>query len=70
MEWIKIKDEPIPKKGKFLAIDKYGDQAVVWYEDNYLIRGGWFGSCEYGCGGHDYFENVTHWMPLPYIPKE
>lgn len=59
-----------PTQDKFLAIKSDGDQAVVWFELGYLKRGGWYSSCEYGCGGDDYFVDITHWMPLPRPPKE
>jgi len=69
-EWISVKDKEFPKNGKFLAINKELDQAVVYYDYayEYLVRGRWFGFCEYGCGGYDTFENITHWMPLPNPP--
>lgn len=70
MQWVKCKDEKVPKHGKYLCVNKDNDVAVCWYEEYYLIRGSWFGSCEYGCGGFDHFEDVTHWMPLPDMPKD
>lgn len=70
MNWIKCSEKPIPKIGKYLAINKDGDQAVVWFENNYLIKGGWFDGCENGCGGYDYFENATHWIDLPKQPED
>lgn len=70
-EWIRVKDKPVPKDCKVLAINQNGDQAVVYYEltGKNLVRGGWFSGCEFGCGGDDYFDNITHWMPLPEAPK-
>ena len=38
MEWISVKDKSMRLEGKFMAIDKDSDIAVVWYEDAYLIR--------------------------------
>ena len=70
MKWIKCEDLPIPNIGKYLSINKEGDYAVVWYEDGYLIRGSWFGGCEFGCGGYDFFEYPKFWMPLPNPPEE
>lgn len=69
MTWVKCSDRP-PEGNKFLAYNKDGDIAVVWKVDSYYIRGGWYGCCEYGCGGDDHFEEITHWMPLPEPPKE
>lgn len=67
--WISVKDKPSPKTGKYLCINESGDYAVVWYDSGYFKRGSWYGSCEYGCGGDDYFDNITHWMPLPEPPN-
>lgn len=69
MIWLEF-DGNHPLTGKFLALNKDKDIAVVWWEGEHLIRGGWFGSCEYGCGGHDFFEDITHWAPLPQNENE
>ncbi len=70
MEWIKCSDRPAPTDKKFLAYNKENDMAIVWSTSgNYTVRGQWYGSCEYGCGGDDYFNDITHWMPLPEMPN-
>ncbi len=72
MQWIKAayNYENLPKEGKFLAIDKSSDIAVVWRKGSYFIRGSWYGGCQYGCGGSDYFYDITHWAKLPELPKD
>lgn len=68
--WISVKDQPLPTEGKFLAFNAEGEQAVVWPEDGWYIRGGFYTLCEYGCGGNDDFDNITHWKPLDEPPQE
>lgn len=67
--WISVKDQKLPIDKKILACNCQKDIAVVWFDDGYFKRGGWYGSCEYGCGGDDHFDEITHWMPLPEGPK-
>ena len=70
MQWISTKKYPIPPQGKYLVLNKDRDQAVVLFCDGYFKHGSWHGSCQYGCGGDVYFEDITHWMPLPEAPKD
>ena len=69
MEWIKWDVTSEPKDKFVLALNKEMEMAVIWKSDGYWIKGGWFGFCEYGCGGYDHFEDISHWMPLPKPPK-
>lgn len=71
MKWIKCSDQPYPKQGKFLVWDQLEGIAVAYYNyENNLIKGGWYGGCESGCGGDCYLNAVKYWMWLPEEPNE
>ena len=55
-EWISVKDR-LPEQGeKAICIDADGDMMIGKYTE-----WGWMFPC--------YFEDLTHWMPLPQPPK-
>jgi len=70
MNWISVKDE-LPEKGVWVLV--YLDESVT--SGKYL--GGrwseweltWLGIHGCGCCGDDSEDIVTHWMPLPKLPK-
>lgn len=54
MEWISVKDRPVPKDDvRYIVYAHYHEKSKV------ECTKGW------ACG-----TNVTHWMPLPEPPKE
>lgn len=79
MNWIKITDR-IPEVGsKILAFGILEGNLEIrqckYEEWDYLSIGGSKGSSfsllSSGCGCCDgVIENITHWMPLPEVPKE
>jgi hypothetical protein len=80
-KWYNAKTEHPKDNGRYLCVKKYNDYRSCgiyeWakclaYVDNYDFEGmmhpGWYSyDSEYG-----YYEidNVTHWMPLPELPKK
>ena len=55
-EWISV-DDRLPEQGeKAICIDADGDMMIGKYTE-----WGWMFPC--------YFEELTHWMPLPELPK-
>ena len=61
-EWISVKDRLPEKKGTFLVCTKndfYGTKNIAKVR---FYDGEW-----HGTGG--IWSNVTHWMPLPEMPK-
>ena len=80
-EWISVNDRLPDKDGKYLCCHFFANlkyisvcsfaknlRKVDKYDFPNENRKGWYGSdSEYG-----YYEktNVTHWMPLPELPKE
>lgn len=70
MEWINIKDQPIPN-GKD-KLSGYSLPAVSFlYGHGFLVKG-FTGEWSFTVD-HKYYKNlasVTHWMPLPEAPKE
>lgn len=72
MNWISVKDQPVPITPRVLAINIYGSIAVVeWFQNKYLeeswFSSGWGCSC---CNGYCPFGEITHWMPLPDPPND
>lgn len=83
LEWISVKDKLPNKNGKYLCCYRlyaFGSKSIGIYSfaknlrkvDKYDFksenRAGWYDyDSEWG-----YYErnNVTHWMPLPELPKE
>ena len=56
-EWISV-DDRLPEQGeKAICIDADGDMMIGKYTE-----WGWMFPC--------YFEELTHWMPIPEPPKE
>ena len=56
-EWISV-DDRLPEEGeKAICIDADGDMMIGKYTE-----WGWMFPC--------YFEELTHWMPIPEPPKE
>ena len=56
-EWISVKDR-LPEQGEeAICIDADGDMMIGKYTE-----WGWMFPC--------YFEELTHWMPIPEPPKE
>lgn len=78
MEWITIEDKEPPKESSFLGTDGKIIFAAYWNEDcDFYQVGGWE-RCNY-CGGASNVslteenyktKKVTHWMPLPELPKD
>lgn len=55
-EWISV-DDRLPEQGeKAICIDADGDMMIGKYTE-----WGWMFPC--------YFEELTHWMPIPHPPK-
>lgn len=65
MEWIKVKDKlPEYKKIVILYGEKYSQEPFV----GYLRKDGQFRDIE--IEDHEIKGEITHWMPLPEIPKD
>lgn len=63
-EWISVKDRmPESHYGEsdnVLVIDEIGIRKILYFD----------GGCWCYPTGETYGRNVTHWMPLPELPKE
>lgn len=55
-EWISIEERLPDIIGSYLAWD---GASLMW---------SFFNSCNQWCGDNEYYENATHWMPLPKPP--
>lgn len=80
-EWISVEDRLPNKNGTYLCCQEfYGHKSISIYSfaknlrkvDKYdfqgINRAGWYDyDIEWGYCERD---NVTHWMPLPELPKE
>lgn len=61
MIWISVKDQPVPKDGSYIAIDKDGNIAIICFEQVRQGDNGWYIKSH-----NDYFSfDATHWMELP-----
>lgn len=65
MEWISVKDK-LPKIKKYVFILFRGGSIYK----GYLVANGWLAHTEYDTDYKADFISVTHWMPLPELPKE
>jgi len=67
MEWISVKERLPESKQHVLVYD--GDIHITKFiqttDKRYKVRHGYFDTSD-----GDYLEIVTHWMPLPALPKE
>lgn len=54
-EWISVKDEFPKETGFYIVSDSDGFVTILWY----------FGRGSFDCSNF----HVTHWMPLPKLPK-
>ncbi len=63
-EWIDVKKE-LPEKLSYCLvyniISKLGTGEIAWC---------FYNSANKWCGENEYYEDVSHWMPLPKPPKE
>ncbi len=66
MEWISVKDRLPEEDSKILVFEGYGI-FLASYEFNEYQKKMFF--YEYSTGKM-FWDHVTHWMPLPELPKE
>ena len=64
MEWISVKDKKPCSGERVLSIDMNESESLIIIVTYYIFEGEESWSCS------DYWERtITHWMPLPDIPK-
>ena len=65
--WISVKDRLPPDKGKsILVVDGHGHVRILAFWNKNNAEWKWLDQ-----NGHfKYFNDITHWMPLPKLPKE
>ena len=64
MKWISVKDMPAPKESNIWAMDEYGGQANIYWQDDQW----WFETFEVFKIGFDH--PIAYWMELPKEPKD
>ena len=62
MKWIKTSDRLPDRIGSYLVYETI--------ENSKMIAWAFFNSGKKWAGGNVFYENVTHWMPLPAPPKD
>ncbi len=67
--WISVEDELPSKNGEVLAITRRGDIFIAGVNATTTPEGWrtYFANTHIECGHCD---KITHWMPLPALPKE
>lgn len=62
MDWISVKDRLPGHKGQYLVTaleaGRYRHITIVSFTDHFVMN------------GHRAYWRVTHWLPLPELPKE
>lgn len=67
MGWISVKDR-LPKiDGQYLVYTECGDMFNAEFDRDCGEFGNWHG---YYHPDWDKYEGITHWMPLPELPKD
>ena len=74
MEWISVKDRLPPNTDDVIVTDGY-DMGVLFYkpsEEKWVYGYGLLEAYNYDGGAtiEPETQDITHWMPLPEIPKE
>ena len=64
-EWVSVKDRLPEKSGCYLAITTAGNRSVLDYSNKYKMF-----NCFDDIEPKGLEIEVTHWMPLPELPKE
>lgn len=72
MKWIKCSYIPIPKDQTFLGYvkDCSEDIMIIWYEQEIQEFHGMFTFPDGRVWINVDVNNISHWMPLPEIPKD
>jgi hypothetical protein len=69
MDWIKCSDS-LPENNEYVLCSDERDIYILKFMQEQDKRKKnpryWFESPS----GEDFFDEITHWMPLPYLPKE
>ena len=65
-EWISVKDRLPEKEGRYLCWFGKNKYLIGAEIETYVRDWEGFGNVE----SYTVFENITHWMPLPEMPKE
>jgi hypothetical protein len=68
--WISVKDR-LPEVDEYvICFGMRPLQNEPFVEQGRYNEWGQWQTCDWdGCGGYEYFDKVTHWMPLPLPPK-
>ncbi len=80
MEWIDVKDRLPSNSGRYLCFGTYIKTIQITGKDSHHfkeIEDGMVSICQYKCANRPDWQwtfsaksgRVTHWMPLPEIPK-
>lgn len=62
-KWIKCSDE-LPKDGKLHLVTDGKGWAFAWLDKDFLMGYAWMDK-----NMRHQIKNITHWMPLPPLPK-
>ena len=66
MEWISVKDKPLPKDTNFWFLDEHGGQGNAYFkskEDGFYLE-------TFDCWKIHLADKIIFWMPLPESPVE
>jgi hypothetical protein len=69
--WISVKDRLPEADELVICFGRAFCQNGPSVEQGRYNKWGQWQNCEWdGCGGYEYFDEVTHWMPLPKPPEK